>query len=119
MIARTGRELGGAPAMIRVFVTARDEQAVKVLEMRAVDYLVKPGEPGRLEAAVERARAHTRIRRRDPFPREMATVAPEGPSGAKRAGLESVCQGSRVTAWSTSSGSRRSSRTTRGQQWPS
>src|SRR5271169_4621366 len=64
--------------------------------MHAVDYLVKPGEPERLEAAVERAR--TRIRRRDPFPREMATLAPQGASGAKRAGPErvSVRQGSRV-----------------------
>jgi two-component system LytT family response regulator len=63
--------------------------------MRAVDYLVKPGEPERLEATVGRPR---RIRRRNPFPRERATLASEGPSGAKRAGPERVLvrQGSRV-----------------------
>ncbi len=47
------RELD-APAM--VFVTAFDQHAIEAFEVNAVDYLLKPVEPGRLEQAVERAR---------------------------------------------------------------
>jgi len=43
-----------APAM--VFVTAFDQHAIEAFEVNAVDYLLKPVEPGRLEQAVERAR---------------------------------------------------------------
>ncbi|NJC06988.1 two-component system response regulator AlgR [Sphingomonas kaistensis] len=53
------RELGrsaGRPAVI--FVTAFDQFAVSAFEVEAVDYLVKPVDPKRLERALERARAH-------------------------------------------------------------
>jgi two-component system response regulator LytT len=43
-----------APAM--VFVTAFDQHAIEAFEVNAVDYLLKPVEPGRLEQAVNRAR---------------------------------------------------------------
>ena len=43
-----------APAL--VFVTAFDQHAIEAFEVNAVDYLLKPVEPGRLEQAVERAR---------------------------------------------------------------
>jgi two-component system, LytTR family, response regulator LytT len=43
-----------APAM--VFVTAFDQHAIEAFEVNAVDYLLKPVEPGRLEQAVDRAR---------------------------------------------------------------
>jgi len=43
-----------APAM--VFVTAFDQHAIEAFEVNAVDYLLKPVEPTRLEQAVERAR---------------------------------------------------------------
>ena len=39
-----------------VFVTAFDQYAIDAFEVNAVDYLLKPVEPGRLAAAVERAR---------------------------------------------------------------
>ncbi len=42
------------PAM--VFVTAFDQHAIEAFEVNAVDYLLKPVEPGRLEQAVDRAR---------------------------------------------------------------
>ena len=42
------------PAM--VFVTAFDQHAIEAFEVNAVDYLLKPVEPGRLAAAIERAR---------------------------------------------------------------
>lgn len=44
-----------APAHI-VFVTAFDHYAIEAFEVNAVDYLLKPVEPSRLEQAVERAR---------------------------------------------------------------
>jgi two-component system LytT family response regulator/two-component system response regulator LytT len=43
-----------APAM--VFVTAFDQHAIEAFEVNAVDYLLKPVEPGRLVQAVDRAR---------------------------------------------------------------
>jgi two-component system LytT family response regulator/two-component system response regulator LytT len=39
-----------------VFVTAFDQHAIEAFEVNAVDYLLKPVEPGRLELALERAR---------------------------------------------------------------
>jgi two-component system, LytTR family, response regulator len=39
-----------------VFVTAYDQHAIEAFEVNAVDYLLKPVEPGRLATAVERAR---------------------------------------------------------------
>ncbi len=39
-----------------VFVTAFDHFAVQAFELQAADYLLKPVEPGRLQAAVDRAR---------------------------------------------------------------
>ena len=58
------RELGKAasrPAV--VFVTAFDQFAVSAFEVEAVDYLVKPVDPKRLERALDRARDH--LSRRD------------------------------------------------------
>ncbi|AHG88319.1 response regulator receiver [Gemmatirosa kalamazoonensis] len=44
-----------APPLV-VFVTAFDEYAVRAFEVHAVDYVLKPVDPARLVAAVERAR---------------------------------------------------------------
>jgi two-component system, LytTR family, response regulator len=46
-----------------VFVTAYDEYALKAFEVNAVDYLLKPVEPGRLRATLDRVRA--RLSRHD------------------------------------------------------
>jgi two-component system LytT family response regulator/two-component system response regulator LytT len=43
-----------APAL--VFVTAFDQHAVEAFEVNAVDYLLKPVDPARLETALQRAR---------------------------------------------------------------
>ena len=62
------RELGrkaGRPAV--VFVTAFDQFAVSAFEVEAVDYLVKPVDPVRLERALERARAYLRQRDEQPL----------------------------------------------------
>ena len=39
-----------------VFVTAYDEYALRAFEVHALDYLLKPVDPARLERALERAR---------------------------------------------------------------
>ena len=43
-----------------VFVTAFDDHAVEAFELNAVDYLLKPVEAARLQAAVDRARVRVR-----------------------------------------------------------
>jgi two-component system, LytTR family, response regulator LytT len=49
---------GGADAHI-IFVTAYDQHAIEAFEVNAVDYLLKPVDPARLEVAVQRARRRT------------------------------------------------------------
>ncbi|SFG00247.1 two component transcriptional regulator, LytTR family [Desulfotomaculum arcticum] len=59
MPGMTGLELGaaiqGLPQQPHViFVTAYDEYAVQAFEVNAVDYLLKPVEPGRLKKAIDK-----------------------------------------------------------------
>lgn len=49
-------ELLGGEAPATIFVTAHDEFALQAFEVHAVDYLLKPVEPARLERALERVR---------------------------------------------------------------
>lgn len=71
---------GERPAVI--FVTAYDEHAVRAFEVNAVDYLLKPVEPRRFEAALARVRER------------------RAPPGASEAGLEAVLAELRRTrAW--------------------
>jgi two-component system response regulator AlgR len=60
-VARELGRSGTRPAVI--FVTAFDQFAVSAFEVEAVDYLVKPVDPKRLERALERARDHLASRR--------------------------------------------------------
>src|SRR5947199_8437892 len=46
---------GGGDAHI-IFVTAYDQHAIEAFEVNAVDYLLKPVDPARLEVAIQRAR---------------------------------------------------------------
>jgi two-component system response regulator AlgR len=55
-VARSLAALEPSPAV--VFVTAFDQFAVAAFEVEAVDYLMKPVDPARLQRALERARAH-------------------------------------------------------------
>lgn len=51
-----------APSPAVVFVTAFDQFAVAAFEVEAVDYLMKPVDPQRLERALDRARTYLRTR---------------------------------------------------------
>jgi two-component system response regulator AlgR len=55
-VARALARQGSGPAV--VFVTAFDQFAVAAFEVEAVDYLVKPVDPARLDRALQRVRAH-------------------------------------------------------------
>ena len=50
------RMLDAEAAAQIIFVTAFDQHAIAAFEVNAVDYLLKPVEPARLEVAVDRAR---------------------------------------------------------------
>ena len=55
-----------------VFVTAFDEYAVRAFEVSAVDYLLKPVAPERVQAALVRARERLRTRTPMPVPEHRA-----------------------------------------------
>ncbi|MDQ3477538.1 MAG: LytTR family DNA-binding domain-containing protein [Pseudomonadota bacterium] len=56
---------GQKPQPAVVFVTAFDQFAVAAFEVAAVDYLMKPVEPARLQRALDRARDYVEHRRDD------------------------------------------------------
>lgn len=60
-VARTLARQTPVPAV--VFVTAFDQFAVAAFEVAAVDYLMKPVDPARLQRALDRARDHIEHRR--------------------------------------------------------
>lgn len=59
-VARALAAQNPSPAV--VFVTAFDHFAVAAFEVEAVDYLMKPVEPGRLQRALDRARTYLKAR---------------------------------------------------------
>ena len=72
-------ELLGEPAPAVIFVTAFDEFALRAFEVHAVDYLLKPVEPARLTAALERAAERVRSQKPVASPQELsATARPPG-----------------------------------------
>jgi two-component system response regulator AlgR len=56
------------PSPAVVFVTAFDHFAVAAFEVEAVDYLMKPVDPQRLQRALDRARSYLRARTDQPQP---------------------------------------------------
>jgi two-component system LytT family response regulator len=52
--------LGDVPLPVVIFVTAHDRYALKAFEVHALDYLLKPFDRARFEAALERAKAQVR-----------------------------------------------------------
>ena len=63
-VARSLAAQSPSPAV--VFVTAFDQFAVAAFEVEAVDYLMKPVEPNRLQRALDRARAYLSHRETQP-----------------------------------------------------
>jgi len=72
-------ELLGERAPAVVFCTAFDEFALRAFEVHAVDYLLKPVEPARLTAAVERVAE--RLANRTPPPSAQALSVAARPPG--------------------------------------
>jgi two-component system LytT family response regulator/two-component system response regulator LytT len=67
-----------------IFVTAYDQHAIEAFEVNAVDYLLKPVDPARLEMAVDRARRRISIDRK--------LDLGEGAPGFVQAQLEKIVQ---------------------------
>src|SRR6476660_5839130 len=65
-VARSLAEQNPSPAV--VFVTAFDQFAVAAFEVEAVDYLMKPVDPIRLQRALDRARNYLQHRTGDRAP---------------------------------------------------
>jgi two-component system, LytTR family, response regulator len=68
-------ELLGERAPAVIFTTAFDEYALRAFEVHAVDYLLKPVEPARLNEAVERARERLRAKTPPPSAQELSLAA--------------------------------------------
>ena len=58
------RMLDEGPGSQIIFVTAYDQHAIEAFEVNAVDYLLKPVDPTRLEMALQRARRRISVDRR-------------------------------------------------------
>ncbi|WP_088279321.1 LytTR family DNA-binding domain-containing protein [Ideonella sp. A 288] len=83
-----GRAIAGRA--LTVFVTAYEQYAVQAFEQGAVDYLVKPFEPGRLEATVSRLQQRLAA--------EPGAAADPAEAGRLDAVLERVARQLRVQA---------------------
>jgi two-component system LytT family response regulator len=75
---------GRMPAV--VFVTAYDAYALQAFEVHALDYVLKPFEPVRLESAVRRATELVRMRRAGEIGRRLHALMAELPPGLEPAG---------------------------------
>jgi len=68
-------ELVGDTAPPVIFVTAYDEYALRAFDVHAVDYLLKPVEPQRLAAALDRVRERRAAGRPEPDAATLAAAA--------------------------------------------
>ncbi len=57
-----------------VFVTAFDQYAIEAFEVNAVDYLLKPVEPGRLEHAIQRVRRRLQLQPAAPVNEQLEKI---------------------------------------------
>ena len=77
------RMLEGPPGTHIIFVTAYDQHAIEAFEVNAVDYLLKPVDPARLETAIDRARRRISFERRaEAGPSNGQEEGPVGQVGA-------------------------------------
>ena len=61
----------GPPFPLLVFITAYDEYAIQAFQAQAVDYLLKPVQPARLQQSVDRLRRLLAQRQAEPAPQAM------------------------------------------------
>jgi two-component system, LytTR family, response regulator LytT len=71
-----------------IFVTAYDQHAIEAFEVNAVDYLLKPVDPSRLQLAVQRARRRIQLDR--PADRSGAAATAGSPGTAGTAGMPGI-----------------------------
>ena len=88
------RMIDGGPTSHIIFVTAFDQHAIEAFEVNAVDYLLKPVDPARLDMALQRAR------RRISFERMNGEQAAGRPRA--RPGLQPTISSRRSSSWSPS-----------------
>ncbi len=88
-VARRLLAAGGGPEI--VFVTAYDQHAIEAFEVNAVDYLLKPLDPARLEVAIQRARRRIEAERRED-PDAPGPEGAEAVSGVSRDQLEKIVE---------------------------
>lgn len=90
------RAVGPERMPLTVFVTAYDQHAVEAFELAAVDYLTKPFENDRFEAALERTRQAVRTRDRDALHDRLLALLegrpppPEAPTARRPEYLERI-----------------------------
>jgi two-component system LytT family response regulator len=80
-----------------VFVTAHDKFALRAFDVQAVDYLLKPFDRERFEAALRRALEQVKQRRTPPEPQAQAAELAEVPSPAKPVDRLAIKSSGRIT----------------------
>jgi two-component system LytT family response regulator/two-component system response regulator LytT len=90
------RMLGDAARAEIVFVTAYDRHAIEAFEVNAVDYLLKPVDPARLDLALQRVRRRLAADRQAAAEAEAAdapeVAGPEHAAGVGRDQLERIVE---------------------------
>src|SRR3989442_5364511 len=75
-----------------IFVTAYDQHAIEAFEVNAVDYLLKPVDPTRLELAVQRAKRRITLEHPHEGARGASSDESAGPGGVSNDQLEKIVQ---------------------------
>ena len=97
------RLLDDGPASHIIFVTAFDQHAIEAFEVNAVDYLLKPVDPARLEMALQRARRRIAAERQ---PAEPTAGAVDGaPTSSRRSSSWSPNGRAAASGWRSRSAS--------------
>ncbi len=89
------REIGVDDMPLTIFVTAYDRHALEAFEVAAVDYLVKPFDDDRFEAALQRARRILELREVDQLRSRLLAVLQGGGERAMDSGPSPGAQASR------------------------